>query len=596
MSDDDPDAVFRSTPLSRREALTAGLGAVAATAGCSMLPTGSQTGGENTPSSSTVAEDHQLDPRTVDMGADPSFDIDGSEIEVNLRGFAASRFDEAFEGTIRVYSVPHRETLKNSQPREFLASRRQLLDEREITQEQMRDTYAFDLEFPEGYAQRFVISAEVAAPAQLDEHVIHRSDQIYLPFTNEARGETVLREISGNRPTEDGWDDGMESINKVELWFDEPDDSPFDVPSIDESAYDPDWYRYRDLTVTAVVRFATYDDVIGRQDLPVFEWMAFSLNLSEWELLEAFRWNSIATQELEYGTRTIKVGQNETEPIDDYSRLGSLMSNAGQKIFNSQYIHATDSPTPYEMYRKRRYLSGERNNQMSPLYFAGGRPFCKRAAQTIAETLDNPSFESLSNPEYYKATALKTFIGDGVPYSFNFSAGDYVFSPEELVNNWFRHATQDASLGADCRHSSVLFCGIGVHLLDNPVGYVTIPSAGHAMACVVDLDLDLNGSQPLSHPIGWVDNYGAYRSHHGELTFVECTRGASTIGYRPTLNLSEWELRSYFSDCEMLSHIPLNDALEPAADGTIRAPAENPENPFTYAETHETLKDFEAAS
>jgi hypothetical protein len=599
MTNDDPDAVMRSHPLGRRGALLAGVGLLSATAGCSSIVSRSQRGDSGsdaaeTQPSGTIDPEHRLQPQDVVMKASPSFDRDGSEIELNLSGFAGSSFDEAFQGVIRVYSVPHRETIESSKPDEFLTSSRRLLGEREITQEQMRETYSFDFAFPEGYAQRFIVSAEASKPAPLDEHVIHRSDRIYLPFTNEARGEPALKEISGNRPDPDEWRDGMQSINKVEFWFDEPDDSPFDVPSVDESEYDPDWYRYRDLTVSVVVRFATYDDAIGRQDLPVFEWLAFSLHLSEWELLEAFRWNSIATQELEYGTRTVTVGQDEEAPIDEFSRLGSLMSNTGQKIYNTQYLNATDSPTPYEMYRKRRYSSGDRNNQMSPLYFAGGRPFCTRAARTIEGALDNPSFDSLSNHEFYKASALKTFIGGGVPYSFNFSAGSYNFAPEELVNNWYLQATQGTSLGADCRNASVLFCGIGVHLLDDPVGYVSIPSAAHAMACV--LGLDLSSERPIPHPLGRVENYGAYRTPHGDMTLVECTRGASTVGYRPTLDLSEMDLRSFYDDCEILSHVPLNDADEPATDGTVRAPATEPENPFTYAASHRTISDFDAES
>lgn len=592
MSDEDPDAVFRSIPLSRREALAAGLGAVTATAGCSSLGGDSGRDDSESPTQATIEPEHRLDPMDVDMGATPTFGYDTSEIEINLRGFAGSQFDDPFQGTVRVYSVPHRETIASSQPTEFLASSRHLVAKREITQREMRETHSFDCEFSDGYAQRFVVTADVSQPARRDEHVIHRSDRIYLPFENAATGERVLREIDSNRPAEEQWKDGQQPINKVEFWFDEPDESPFDVPSIDESQYDPDWYRYRDLTVTVVVRFATYDDVIGQQGLPVYEWMAFSLHLSEWELLETFRWNSIATQELESGTRTYKVGEDEAEQIDEYAEFGSLMSNTGHKIYNQRYIDATDSPTPYEMYRRRRYLSGDRNNQMSPLYFAGGRPFCKRTAQTIEAVLDNPSFDSLSNKPYYRATALKTLIGGGIPYSFNLNQGSYNMAPEEIIANWYQAATSEAAIGADCQDASFLFCGIAVHLLEHPVGYVSIPSAAHGVACIVDLDL--SHQKPVSHPIGWVDNFGAYRTSHGEATLVECTRGPSTIGYRPTLDLSEMQVRSRYTGCEILSHLPLNDAHEPEEGGTIRAPATDPENPFTYADTHQTVTDFEA--
>lgn len=603
--DDDPDAVLRSSGLSRREAVALGLGAVASTAGCATFRSSSPedegdqqsstpSEGEGTQRSpGTVDPDHALDPEDVDMGATLFLGFDDSEIELNIRGFAGSTFDGPFRGTIRVYSVPHRESIGSSDP-EFIASSRRLLAEREVSQEAMRSTHAFDLDFPEGYAQRFVVTAAVREPAALDEHVVHRSNSIYLPFTNEARGERVLREIDSNRPSEDGWRDGNQTVNAVEFWFDEPEESPFDVPGVDESQYDPDWYRYRDLTVTAVVRFATYDSAIGDPDLPVFEWLAFSFRMSEWELLEAFRWNSIATQELEYGTRTYATGQDESEPIDDYAEFGSLMSSTGRKIYTEQYPEATDSPTPYEMYRLRRYRSGDRNNQMSPLYFAGGRPLSRRIARALESALDNPSFTALSNQPYYKATALKAFVGVGVPYSFNFNQGNYNMAPEEIVANWYLNATQGASIGADCEDAAIFFCGVAVHLLEEPVGHVSIPSAAHAMACV--FDLDLSHEKPLQHPVGWVNNFGAYDTRFGEATLVECTRGPSTIGYRPTLDLSEMEARSRYTECPVLSHLPLNDDDEPHVDGTIRAPAAEPENPFTYATAHDTVTEYERPS
>jgi len=579
--DDEPDGKIQRTGLSRREALALGVGSVTGLSGCASLGSNFI---EDEESELTVTD---LDPQDVNMGASPSFGIDGSTVELNIRGFASAQFDYPFEGTLRVYAVPHRETIAASTASEIVATNLHLLAERDVTQNEMRETYSFEFDYPEGYAQRFVITAEVTDPASLDEHVIHRSDQIYLPFTNEARGEPVLYEINSNRPSEDQWQDGGESVNAVEFWFDEPEESPFDVPSIDESQYDPDWYRYRDLTVSVVVRFATYDSAIGGTELPVFEWMAFSFQMSEWELLEAFRWNSIATQEREYRIGKTRPGPEEYEPIEEPSEFGSMMSDTGQLIYNEHYMEATESPTPFEMYRPERYESGDINNQMNPLYFAGGRPLCKRLAQTIEDVLDNPSFNALSNQPYYKATALKTFVGGGIPYSFNREQGNYNMAPEEIIANWYLRATEDDPLGADCQDASHLFCGIAVHLLDTRVGYVSIPSAAHAVACLFDFDSEV--WEPDEHPLVRVGSPQPYDTRQGEARLVECTYGASTIGYRLKLDSSEMQVRSYFIECPLLSHIPLTDDYRPHADGSIRAPAENPENPFVYADNHETI-------
>lgn len=546
----DPDMKQTSGPMSRRKFLAATSAGLASTiAGCSDF-TGTGPGGNGESPPPAGNDDNQAGetkyPGPVsefvigDIGlSDTSFDLVLSE----------ERNQSPVKGELVVYSSPTRDH-----------SQKTKIGRTEIEQSSVTKTHTVSIDIPKGYGQQLHYSLALKAPTATTEETVYTTGNALIPFHNAVEGKDMLR-VSSPRADASKWRDGLDTINKVEVWLNEPDEPVFDVPAVYREFWDEDWYEYRTVEFTALVRFAVFDDyeLEGQYNQPYFEWVPVNFQLGEWEMLEAFRWNSIATQMLESGQ--LDYGDGRGKANTPYMKGGIMGTGV-------RHEDASKAGDPFEQYYKsRNELTNARDGRESfvnPMWFAASRPISKRIADELDANLDNPSFNTLEESEYYKATALKTLVGGGAPWGF--SIGSYTKTPEEALNNWFEWAANDGEVEMACVGATALFAGIGSHLLDHPIAYVhnDNPAGGHALAGVLGLEPPSN--RPREHQFADTHQQRTIDTPRGEMLLAECTRGASSIGWGPEGSVTYY---SYIQGPQLETHIPRNDDLEPAKDGEM---------------------------
>jgi|GEM_PF-4505277 len=603
----EPDRVYYSSPLSRRDALAlGGAGLTTALAGCSGMSDPSAGDPSSPPSQSGDRNDESgaSGNGNEDRQSVYVVEVGLSEIEYQVMPRESLREelrdDNSIEYTMRLYTTP------------LHAPSQTRLTERTITVESTTDSFTASYEFPEetlNQAQQFVFTLEVNAPQEIDEFQAYRTGKVLLPYYNQALGETKLIVPSAPAPSPTDWNSELTPITKTQVWFNEPDGEKFNTPDVSEY-YPRHWYGdYTDLEITIVVRYPVYHTLENNdhpayetlprkyedEEVPLFDWAVFNFDIAGIEMIEARRWNSWVLQQIERGRFELTDDEKAAKKpsgveIESFNDRGGLLS-AG----NFYWGDATETPKPFEMYYRSRYGSvydggpqSPDSSPINPMHFAGGRPVMKRWAQEMEDSLsNNDNFQNHPAQDYYKATILKSIIGH-TPYAF--SVGRYRNTPEELILNWYKSQEGDESLGANCVAATTFFTGVGVHLLNSSVGVVhmTGSNVDHLQAGVISLEKpylpeSINDDQAK----GLIsDSDARYGSEYGRFTPVECNFQAATIGYNQRVG-SEYSLRlrTYASNMDINSHIPVNENYEPDIDGEVLADRDPIQNAFLIRNT-----------
>ena len=575
--DEEPDWT-RSCPLSRRHALALGAGAMGSLAGCNSVSKQGETPATDVPDNEREQE------RTITV-KDQS--IDSAEFDALLVGSIVEH-DEV-EVTIRAYTSPNLDRENWTQ-----------VGETTVTQSSRAATHSMDWDLPLGYAQHLRFTVEMLSPEAESEEAVNtvfssteqereseteRTRETVVPFYNAARDTEMVRVEPPAIPKGD-WA-YSDPFYKTDFWVDSPDESPFNTPEVPEDEYDRDWYDYRNITMTAVIRFPNYENITefegSEEDAPThspaFDWAVVNLSLDAWEIIEAVRWNSIATARVEDGLMSI----GDTEGTLEYS--GST-SNPSREL----EVDASSQADPYSAYTITRYAEGY--GDTNPLLMSGSRPFALRAANELENAFDNPSFNTINNKEFHKAIALQVFVGHN---PFGFATGGYVGTPEETLNNWYQLSTGQQDSAGNCQDATAMYGGIAVHLLDSTYGIVGMQGnvGYHIMGGLLDLE---KSERPYEvwpeHPSPTASGVFTFETDYGTVSPVECTYPDPTIGWKNS-DGSDYELLSYLSSTSVLSHIPINSSYEPDANGTTHTAGADAEIPWEYYEEHTVIDDIE---
>lgn len=578
-----PDWTHSYSP-SRRQVLVFGAAAMGSLAGCNRIPTSGETSG-------IEATEDQTDRKRTIRIQDQS--IDSVEFDALLVE-SISEHDEV-EFTVRVYTSPNLDQENWGK-----------VGETTITQSSELETHSIDWNLPLGYAQRLRFTIEMLSPEKQAEEdatiemlaaeegtegTDRRSGATIVPFYNAARDTEMVRVEPPATPKGD-WA-LTDPFYKTDFWFDVPEESPFNTPEVPEDEYDPDWYDYRNITMTALIRFPNYENITefpgSEEDVPThspsFDWAVVNLSLDAWELIEAVRWNSIATQKLESGEYSY--GNGEAGLVETVTDYGST-NNPTREI----ELDASSQTLPFTAYVRLRHM-GARWDEVStnPLLMNGGRPFSMRAADALTEAFDNPNFETIESKEFHKAIALQVFVGQN-PYGF--TTGEYVKTPEEVVKNWYKVSADEIDSVGFCQDATALYGGIAVHLLDSTYGVIGMQGGAgyHIMGGLLDLQ---KPERPYEvwpdHPSPTAESVFTFDTDFGTVSTVECTWPDPTIGWKNP-DGSDYELLSYLSNTGVHSHIPINNNYEPDMDGSVNT-ERDPEIPWDFHKEFRTIDDIE---
>lgn len=250
---------------------------------------------------------------------------------------------------------------------------------------------------------------------------------------------------------------------------------------------------------------------------------------------------------------------------------------------------------------------------MNALQGAGGRPIAKRIATKIEEALAPHPMNPRHPEPYWKATALKVWLGSS-SYDFESGDGKYHFMPEELLDRWYRKEKLGEDADGNCVDTSITYAGIAVHLLEEPVGYSSVDIEGwygHAVplifglehpkdmpdrvpfrgnlrerkytslveAMTLDTNLTLSDGDITREETGdWtLDDYGL-----DELpsSVAESTTSEATVGYENAKSEHSFSVITFAQRMQINSHIHLNSAFEPDEEGDIVAPDDEHAPPF----------------
>ena len=598
----EPDKKY-TTKLSRRSAMDLGGSAIAsALSGCSDLFNPSTGGPEGT---QTPTNDG-LAPPTILPG---SFGVDTAEFEIYPKQENIDQIQNggSVEYTVRVKSQP------------LYGDEKTQIAEQTVTKTSHNpndnQTHTVSYEFSDDQlneAQQLFFTLETASQ---DEGLAYKTQNVLLPFENEAEGEVQLQTNSPYIRTS-SWDSPTSVQTQLEVWFNEPEDDYFDTDGeyateLTEENYPTQWYGdYKDLQITMVVQYPVFDTLEedyehrfydylpeesnGQRETPLVDWAVFNFDVADIEMIESRRWNSWLIQQIERGEyeinedHTVATNPQNGDTFRSHNDQGGLITTGSILGGNAQ-----ETNTPFSQYYKCRYeyegtISPDRGN-VNPIMFAGGRPVMKRWAIEMEESLsNNTNFQSHSTPDYYKATILKAMIGNA-PYDF--SINSYINSPEELIQNWYENESDEAPIGANCVSATGFFTGLGVHLLDLRVVMVYMSGTfSHIQAGIVDPKLPEGLPSSISDTTGdsRIDEGNEYYdSSYGWYVPVECNYPDAVIGYSQEGRGDEFSLsvRSYADEIEINSHIPVNEDYEPAYDGEILADREPPQNALRFEYT-----------
>lgn len=572
--EEEPDWT-RTHSFSRRHALALGAAAMGSFAGCNSVSTSGEP-----PATEATDDDHERTITVRDVSID-SVEFDALLVE------SIAEHDEV-EFTVRAYTSPNLDREDRTQ-----------VGEATVTQSSELESHSIDWNLPLGYAQHLCFTIEMLSPQGESEEAAtiemlpsqeegeqegREIGETIVPFYNAARDTEMVRVEPPATPKGD-WA-YSDPFYKTDFWFDSPDKSPFNTPDVPEDEYDRDWYDYRNITMTALVRFPTYENITEFQGSeedtpthsPAFDWAVVNLSLDAWELVEAVRWNSRATG-------WVEDGEMDASGVDGVEYSGSN-SNSSLEL----QLDASSQTDPYSAYTITRYAGGQ--GQTSPLRMSGSRPFTIRAAAELENAFDNPSFNTLEYQDYHKALALQVFVGQN---PFGFATGGYVGAPEETVNKWYKISTGQGESSGNCQDATAMYGGIALHLLDSTYGIVGMQSnvGYHIMGGLLDLE---KSERPYEvwpeHPSPTASGVFTFETDYGTVSPVECTYPDPTIGWKNS-DGSDYELLSYLSSTSVLSHIPINSSYEPDANGTTHTAGADAEIPWEYYEEHTVIDDIE---
>jgi len=483
-------------------------------------------------------------------------------------------------------------------------------------------TRTFEIDLEQWYAQRFHATFEYNVDGD-PRDVTTVTDDCYFPYYNAVEDRDAIRNVGPSEFTDEdwrAWDDPNDQVSGTISWWTAPDDAAHNVPEVDPDEFPPDVYQYTNVRATFIVRMVVYmDDADG----PTMRktWFGFNLDLSDWELIEARRWNSPSIIAYERGTQAAA----ETTPM---SWGESMMSGAkayGHRLYGD--FDANRARTPYQAYRSgldgfteiaHRWPNEDRvryrvYRDVNALQGAGGRPIAKRIATKIEAALAPHPMNPRHPEAYWKATALKVWLGSS-GYEFESGDGKYHFMPEELLDRWYRKEARDEDVGGNCVDTAITYAGIAVHLLDEPVGYASVDIEGwfgHAAPLIFGLEhpTDLPASVPFRGNLRkrtYTDLVEAMtldsnvilsdgeitREETGDWTLAdygletlpasvaESTTSAATVGYENATSDHSFAVVTFAQGMKVNSHIPLNSAFEPDEAGEIVAPDDEHAPPF----------------
>ncbi|MUV59743.1 hypothetical protein [Halobacterium sp. CBA1126] len=555
--DGKPD-LTRSCSLSRRRALALGAAAMGGLAGCNSVSTSGEP-------SATEATDDDYE-RTITVR-----DVSIDTVEFDALLFESITEHDEVEVTVRAYTSPNLDRENQTQ-----------VGEATVTQSKELETHSIDWDLPLGYAQNLRFTVEMLSPEAESEEAVttefsstererepetERPRETIVPFYNAARDtEMVLLEPPATPEGDWAYSD---PFYKTDFWFDSPDESPFNTPEVPEDEYDRDWYDYRNITMTALIRFPNYENITefegSAEDVPThspaFDWAVVNLDLDAWELVEAVRWNSRATGRIEDG-------EMDASGVDGVEYAGSN-SNSSLEL----QLDASSQTDPYTAYIITRHAGGQ--GQTNPLRMSGSRPFTIRAAEELEAAFDNPSFDTLEYRDYHKALALQVFVGE---HPFGFATGSYTSTPEETVNKWYKISTGQGESSGNCQDATAMYGGIAVHLLDSTYGIVGMQGnvGYHIMGGLLDLE---KAERPYEvwpeHPSLLASGVFTFETDYGTVSPVECTYPDPTIGWKSS-DGSDYELLSYLANTSVQSQLLLNESHEPDVNGELRMSAQDP--------------------
>ncbi|WP_353633353.1 hypothetical protein ABSL23_01125 (plasmid) [Halobacterium sp. NMX12-1] len=483
-------------------------------------------------------------------------------------------------------------------------------------------TRTFEVELDQWYAQRFHATFEYNVDGD-PRDVTTVTEDCYFPYYNAVEDREAIRNVGPSEFTEEdwsAWDDSNEQVSGATSWWTSPETSEYNVPDVDADEFPPDVYQYNNVRATFIVRMVVYmDDEDGRTMRKT--WFGFNLELSDWEMIEARRWNSPSIIAYERGSQPA----TETTPMSWGESMISGAKAYGHRLYGD--FNANLARTPYQAYQSglngftpiaHRWPDENREQyrvyrDVNALQGAGGRPIAKRLATKIEDALAPHPMNPRHPESYWKATALKAWLGSS-GYDFESGDGKYHFMPEELLDRWYRDENLDEDVGGNCVDTSLTYAGIAVHLLEESVGYSSVdiegwfghavplifglehpeelpdhvPFRGHRRerkytrlveAMTLDSDIILSDGDITRQETGdWtLDDYGL-----DELpaSVAESTSSEATVGYENATSDHSFSVITFARGMQINSHIPLNSAFEPDAEGDVVAPDNEQDPPF----------------
>ncbi|NHX39373.1 MULTISPECIES: hypothetical protein [Haloarcula] len=569
----EPDGVRYSYCVSRREILAAGAAGVATgLAGCNAFNQDESLDG--TDSTPPPEEDQQLDIQVnlVEVSLDTirfklfgikDYDPDTFRVDIYSNAPVADDDDrrplarEEYQAFPQVYGAKARFEDANEYFDGYLNTPQELI---------------FEIAIDDGEAQE-----------------VHRTHEAIMMFENKARGTTEIRSLGPKFASRETWDSDTTPKQKVELWYNEPDESPFNVPKLDKSEYSEtdvdgdDWFDLKNIEITALVRtpiFTTafYVDDDDEVQGPYYDWTVFTVRMSEIEYLEAVYFNSPSTMRIAVPDTEWSIGDGgaRQKEIPHKTNYGSNVT-----VGNISEPVAQESDDAVVQLLEAAVFPDRSPNEFvgaNPLRFAVGRAVSKRWARKIEEAFENKHYlSSLETPDYHKLTVLKAFVGDALPYKW--TLGRYHNSPEESIIELFKNGTEgvENTEGADCVTASILFAGIGYWLVDAepvlPWVYVS-GRVKHLFTGWGGLDMPDLRRNRSPNALGYEGPDTPHSSDKISYDYwnVECTEGFSSIGFirgsiADTQYLAAW---SNGDPLQLTTHIRLNEADEPDIDGEIK--------------------------
>jgi len=576
-----PDVTYTTEGLSRRDLIAAGAtAAVSGMAGCADMARDAGLGEEEvwdddaeegTPTQAEMVEGYELEIE----------DVTWESVEFTLRqSLRPDERPERLEGTIRVYWAA------------LHGGSEIVVAEEEASLTGVSQDHELSIDFGDhviNIPQELEVRFE---SPQLDdsEVTLGTDDTAYLPFDNEARDERSVRALGPKFASEDKWNDPSDPVHKVEIWYNELDESPFNIPALEHSQYTEttvdgdDWFDLHDIELTALIRVpiltSEFAESDGERQGPYYDWTVVTLRQSELEYLEALYWNSPATMKLRNSSNSWDVGSGglRQEEVTDSEEWGSTVTMESRQVNNpiAQDSNPTFDYFVQGVFHKEVGLSDKTPDEVkkgNPLKFVAGRSVCRRWAEKITAAFEEKPYQ-LSPPAYHKLSILKAIIGDGLNYGFQ--PGTYHKSPEENIVQMFKYGTSNDSDGADCVSATNLFVGIGAWLVDATPLFVfqRYDTFGHILSGWADLEVPDFQFGYLNY-LNYEDEIGEpYTSTNPNYEYwvAECTEAVPSIGFNRTSKGSDQRIHMWSDGTKLplTTHIRLNDNWEPDIDGEIR--------------------------